>query len=151
MLSEIRKLDDSDFDDFVEIWCRAYPGTYDTATEEMKHRIKERWVKSNKESQVENFYGAFRNNKLLGGMILFNHRMNIHSIITPIGGVGQVCVDSLHKKEQVGKDLMSFSLQHFYERGICLTTLYPFSSEFYAKMGYGLGSKVHQYRFEPKG
>jgi predicted acetyltransferase len=77
--------------------------------------------------------------------------MNLYSnTIINCGGIGEVCVDLLHKKEHVAKDLMIFAHNHFYERDFCLLCLYPFAPDFYAKMGYGLGNKMNQYSFEPK-
>ena len=148
----IRKLEKDDFDTFLEIWVRAYPGAVpDNFTEERKRQKKKEWIKTNNEIATVNFYGCFQEDKLLGGMILYDFDMNLYSTnIVKCGGIGEMCVDLLYKKEHVAKDLMIFAHNHYYDRGYCLTCLYPFAPDFYTKMGYGLGNKMNQYRFEPK-
>ncbi|MFX1283877.1 MAG: enhanced intracellular survival protein Eis [Promethearchaeota archaeon] len=148
----IRKLVDNDFNFFLDIWAGAYPGQVpDNFTEDMKREKKAEWIKTNDENTKVNFYGCFQDSKLLGGMILYDFEMNLYSKnIVKCGGIGEVCVDLLHKKEHVAKDLMIFAHKHYYDRGYCLTCLYPFAPDFYARMGYGLGNKMNQYSFEPK-
>lgn len=148
----IRKLVNEDFDTFLEIWAGAYPGAVpDKFTEEMKKQKKDEWIKTNNENDTVNFYGCFQDNKLVGGLILYDYEMNLYSKhIVKCGAIGEVCVDLLYKKEHISKDLMEFAHKHYYDRGYCLICLYPFRPDFYAKMGYGLGNKMNQYCFEPK-
>ncbi len=147
----VRKLVDKDFDTFLAIWAGAYPGQVpDNFTEDMKRQKKEDWIKTNNENTIVNFYGCFQEDKLLGGMILYDFEMNLFSkYMVKCGGIGEMCVDLLHKKEHVAKDLMIFAHNHYYDREYCLTCLYPFAPDFYTKMGYGLGNKMNQYCFEP--
>ena len=148
----IRKLVDRDFDAFLRIWAGAYPGQVPkNFTKEMRKQKKDEWIKTNNENPIVNFYGCFQDDKLLGGLILYDFEMTLYSQhIMQCGGIGEVCVDLLYKKEHVSKELMQFAHTHFYERGYCLICLYPFKPGFYAKMGYGLGNKMNQYQFEPK-
>ncbi|MFX0184421.1 MAG: enhanced intracellular survival protein Eis, partial [Candidatus Hodarchaeota archaeon] len=145
----IKKLSDDDIDSFVDIYINAYPGGITPSfSKELK---KEEWIKTNNENTAVNLYGCFQDDKLVGGMILYDFEMNLFSKhILKSGGIGEVCVDLLYKKEHVAKDLMTFSHQFFDEKGFCMTCLYPFSPAFYRKMGYGIGQKMSQYRFEPK-
>ncbi|MFX0125070.1 MAG: enhanced intracellular survival protein Eis [Candidatus Hodarchaeota archaeon] len=148
----IRKLMNQDFDAFLEIWAHAYPGQVPgNFTEEMKKQKIAEWIKTNNENNKVNFYGCFQDSKLVGGMILYDFEINLYTKqIAECGGIGEVCVDLLHKKEHIAKDLMEFAHNHYYDRGYCLICLYPFRPDFYAKMGYGLGNKMNQYCFEPK-
>ncbi|MFW9906010.1 MAG: enhanced intracellular survival protein Eis [Candidatus Thorarchaeota archaeon] len=147
----IKKLVDSDFDAFLDIWGRAYPGQIPgNFTKEMRRHKMDEWININNENPTVNFHGCFQDDKLVGGMILYDFEMNLFSqYIAQCGGIGEVCVDLLYKKEHIAKDLMTFAHTHFYERGYCLTCLYPFRPDFYAKMGYGLGNKMNQYQFKP--
>ncbi len=147
MLSVVRKLTDTDFDVFLNIYHHAYPGELTELNEERLNQIKTRWILLNNENPDLNFYGCFREDKLVGGMLLFDFTMNIFSNMMEVGGVGMVCVDLLYKKEHVAKDLMEFFHNHYYSRGSCVTTLYPFRPDFYINMGYGLGMKINQYSF----
>lgn len=151
----IRKLVDDDFDNFIEIWAHAYPGAVpDNFTKEIRRQKKDEWIKTNNENNAINYYGCFQKETLVGGMILYDFQMNYMNLfssnIIDCGGVGEVCVDLLYKKEHIAKDLMIFAHNHYYNRGYCLICLYPFAPDFYAKMGYGIGNKMNQYRFEPK-
>ncbi|MFX0206887.1 MAG: enhanced intracellular survival protein Eis, partial [Candidatus Hodarchaeota archaeon] len=147
-----RKLIDSDFDAFLEIWAGAYPGQVPgNFTKEMRRQKKDEWINTNNENTNVNFYGCFQDDKLLGGLILYDFEICLFSgHIVQCGGIGEVCVDLLYKKEHVSKELMQFAHTHFYERDYSLICLYPFRPDFYAKMGYGLGNKMNQYQFEPK-
>lgn len=57
--------------------------------------------------------------------------------------------DLLHKKERIAKEMLSIFLQHYRERGASITMLYPFRVDFYKQMGFGLGTKMNQYRVAP--
>ncbi|MHA2247665.1 MAG: GNAT family N-acetyltransferase, partial [Candidatus Hodarchaeales archaeon] len=99
----IRKLVNDDFDVFLEIWARAYPGAVPANfSEEVKKRKKEEWIKTNNENSAVNFYGCFQEDKLVGGLILYDFEMNLYSKnIVQCGGIGEVCVDLLQRKEHV--------------------------------------------------
>ncbi|MFX0053082.1 MAG: enhanced intracellular survival protein Eis [Candidatus Hodarchaeota archaeon] len=144
----IKKLSNDDIGSYVDIYINAYPGAI-TPTFSKERKIEE-WVKANDKPEI-NFYGCFQDEILVGGVILLDFQMNLFSdTIINVGGVSEVCVDLLRKKEHIAKDLMLFSHQYFYKKGFCLNCLYPFSPAFYRKMGYGIGQKMSQYRFEPK-
>ena len=102
-------------------------------------------------------YGAFREGRLLGGMQLHDYTMTFSSsgspvdrtVQVPVGGVGMVAVDLLHKKEHVAHDLITFFLDHYRTRGMPLGLLYPFRPDFYKQMGFGYGTKMSEYRVRP--
>jgi predicted acetyltransferase len=82
-------------------------------------------------------------------MCLYDFQMNFLGARIPAGGVGQVAVDLLHKKEHVARNMMRYCLQHFRERGSPLVALYPFRPDFYRSMGWGYGTKMSEYQLEP--
>ncbi|MHA2292098.1 MAG: GNAT family N-acetyltransferase [Candidatus Hodarchaeales archaeon] len=141
----IRKLTHDDLDTYIDIWAKAYPGF--ELTKDAKQRWVERAVKV--EDPLLNRYGYYQEGKLIGAVTLIDFSMNLFSTRTEIGGVANVCMDLTHKKEHGAKKLMLFSHDHFYERNMCLTALYPFRPDFYIKMGYGMGKKMNQYNFKP--
>ena len=149
-MSVIRLLRDGEFGEFLRIRLNAYPAMYTTApTEEQRAN----WIESMKTRQSEEgatrYYGCFREEKLVGCMILDDFRMTLYDGHILVGGVGDVCVDLLRKKEHVAKEMMEYFHKHYREKGACLTALYPFRPDFYRKMGYGYGAKMSQYRFRP--
>ena len=123
---EVKKINENEMPSFVDVWTKAYPGEVpDDFDEEKQKKLVERWNFVQNEIPTLNFYGCFRNDKLLGGMLLYDYTMNVFNTKTEVGGVALVCVDLLHKKEHVGKEIMKFSHNHFYNRDFPLTALYP--------------------------
>jgi predicted acetyltransferase len=146
-VGEIRKLAERDFADVVQVFANAYPGMKLVTDEDMR-RARCRLLELHDEPTAE-FYGYTRGGELLGIMCLHDFVINfLHSRI-PAGGVGQVAVHLAHKKEHVGKDLMSFALSHYRRRGAPLALLYPFRPDFYRRMGFGYGTKMNQYCLSP--
>jgi len=148
-VSEIRKLNLRELRDYIEIVTNAYPGIMKPSTE-MKEETLKRFIERQTNDDTLDYYGLFRNNKLIGGMRLHFHRMNLFSKIIPVGGVGLVAIDLLHKKEKGAKELIEFFMKIFLEKGVNMVLLYPFRPDFYKKMGFGYGPKMHQYRIRPE-
>ncbi|RHW35679.1 GNAT family N-acetyltransferase [Neobacillus notoginsengisoli] len=146
--SEIRKLTEADFPGFAHIAIQAFPANKEN-TLEYKEKLAGNLLRTQQKSGNIEFYGLFREGKLLGGMRLHSFELNLFGKIVPAGGVGLVAVDLLHKKEKVAKELIEFFIRHFKEKGMSVTLLYPFSPGFYKKMGYGYGTKMNQYQIKP--
>ncbi|MHA2039676.1 MAG: GNAT family N-acetyltransferase, partial [Promethearchaeota archaeon] len=146
----VRKLKDDEFIDYIEVFHGAYPALARPMPEEKKQKWIDSMIKKNNEYPEENYYGYFRDNKLLGGMIFYDFQMNIFSTTVTVGGVGDVCISLLNKKEHIAKEMMKYFHNHYREKGVPLTLLYPFRPDFYAKMGYGFGKKMNQYCFKAK-
>ncbi len=75
--------------------------------------------------------------------------MNVHGVIVKAGGVANVFVDLLHKKEHVARDLMEHFHAHYRGEGTPIAALYPFRPDFYRNMGYGYGRKLNKYAIKP--
>jgi predicted acetyltransferase len=146
-LSEIRLLEEADFAAFVTLAANAYPA-FKLASEEDRERIRQRFLIRSAEP-TNHFYGLFRDQRLIGGMILYDFTMQLLSVRALVGGVGTIGVDLLRKKEKVAYELMQFFLHHYRSRGATLTTLYPFRPDFYRQMGFGAGTQMSQYHVQP--
>lgn len=133
--------------EFVSIAGNAYPALNMT-TSENRQRWEERLLQRMEEESI-NLYGYFRDGQLLGGMIHYDYVMNFRSVEIPVGGVGMVAVDFLHKKEKIAKELITYFVQHYRERNYPLTALYAFRPDFYKQMGFCFGTKNNQYRARP--
>ena len=123
-MSKIRLLEEADYAAFVTLAANAYPA-FKLASEEDRERIRQRFLTRSAEP-TNHFYGLFRDQRLIGGMILYDFTMRLLSVKAPVGGVGTIAVDLLHKKEKVAYELMQFFLRHYRARGATLATLYPF-------------------------
>lgn len=55
----------------------------------------------------------------------------------------------MHKKEKAAKDMIEFYEEFYKKKEIPIGMLLPFRPDFYKKMGYGLASKINQYRLSP--
>lgn len=95
-------------------------------------------------------YGFYKENELLGAMILTDYTMNLHSTKTLVGGLRGISVDLMHKKEKLAMSLVSFACSHYKERGSCILALYPFRTDFYKKMGFGYGTILKEYKVRPE-
>ncbi len=145
---KIKKLRIDDFDRFVNIVINAYPGfKIDNSEKALKLRAK--LINIQKNDPVVNFYGAFDGRELVGGMRLHNLEMNLYGNMVKVGGVGLVAVDLAHKKEKVCFHMIKEFHDRSLKSGACMAALYPFRPDFYRKMGYGYGSKMNRYKFNP--
>lgn len=147
-MSEIRKLNEQEMRNYIDIVTNAYPGIMNPSSEAKEDTFKRLLDRQFNDESLD-FMGLFRNNKLLGGMRVHYHKMNLFSKLIPVGGVGLVAVDLLHKKEKVAKELIESFMNIFLEKGVSMVLLYPFRPDFYKKMGFGYGPKMHQYRISP--
>ncbi|MGZ0052550.1 GNAT family N-acetyltransferase [Brevibacillus gelatini] len=147
-MDEIRPVSLSDIDEVVRIAAMAYPGSNLLGTEE-RQKFAER-VKSTLENDpIASYHGCYRDGRLVGIMKWYDFSMYVYGIPMLTGGIGTVAVDLLHKKEKVAKAMLHGFLTAYRERGIPLVSLYPFRVDFYKQMGFGAGSKIHQYNFKP--
>ena len=144
MTSEIRQVAEDEIPELARVAFGAYPGVGCSLDE---------WAAGIRRNMLDEpqhaYFGLWRDGALLGGMRCFDFRMRLHTVDVLCGGVGMVAVDLLHKKEQVAKELISFYLNHYHQRGALLAALYPFRPDFYRQMGFGYGLKTAQYRVKP--
>lgn len=148
-MGEIRRLlTEHEFTIFVDIVANAYPGIL-VNTPQDKQKFKEFIMNKQQNDPMVEFYGLFRDQKLIAGMRIHYYKMNLYSKKVEIGGVGLVAVDLLHKKEGAAKELIKQFLRMFRERGVHQVALYPFRPDFYKKMGFGYGPNMYQYFIEP--
>lgn len=144
----VRPLTADDMDAWTEIIGNAYP-VMDWHTREAREAQAER-IRQRLDAPTVRWYGLFQGDALLGGMRLHDFQMTCFETPLLVGGVGMVAVDLAHKKEHVARDLMSFYLCHYRQRGAPLAILYPFRPDFYHAMGFGYGVKMNSYRVAPE-
>jgi predicted acetyltransferase len=133
---------------YVNIVIGAYPGVVEASQQTTERLISVFKHNLSNEPSI-NYYGLWEDKDLLGCMRIHDFEMNLFSKIIPIGGVGQVAVDLLHKKERVAKELIDHFYNIFLEKDVHIVALYPFRPDFYKKMGFGYGPQMYQYLIEP--
>ena len=143
---------EGEFAAFADIVVDAYPALFDRSPESRRKLTRQLRDLAETEPAIT-FWGLFRpvkgQERLLGGMRLFDFQMNLLDTQVPLGAVGQVGVALEHRREHVGRDLMLFYLRHYRQRGAPLTALYPFRPDFYRSMGFGYGTKMSRYKLDP--
>ncbi len=145
-----KKLTSDELSEFQKIVMKAYPVMLpDNFSSEAQQSWLDRMRTSNEEDPHINYIGCFKGETLVGGMVYFDFRMTLFDRFVDVGGIGLVCVDLLYKKEYAAKNIVKAFHDHYYDRGVTITALYPFRPDFYADMGYGLGKKMNRYRFKP--
>ncbi|MBN2500792.1 MAG: GNAT family N-acetyltransferase [Anaerolineales bacterium] len=144
----IEKLTKEHFASFVDIAGNAYP-VFGFNTTEHKKKVVESVADTQENDPFTTFYGVFEAGNLLGGMRLHDYTMNVFGHPIPTGGVGMVCVDLIHKKQHVAKDIIQFFLREYRQKGAPFAILYPFRPDFYKRMGFGYGTQKHCFRVRP--
>jgi predicted acetyltransferase len=145
----VRRLKEDELKEFVDIVANAYPGLGFNTSEE-RQRLEEKLIRTQREDDTVNFYGFFRESGLLGGMRLHDFKMRLGTQKVDACGLGLVAVHLMHKKEKVAKEIVTYFLRYYRERRVPIAMLYPFSPDFYKRMGFGFGTKMSQYSIKPK-
>ncbi|MBU0984325.1 MAG: GNAT family N-acetyltransferase, partial [candidate division Zixibacteria bacterium] len=143
-MSEIRELVPEEYTEYMQLTAEAYPGIGIATPEDIGRAVGRLKIKIQDPRMA--VYGAFRSAEMVGIMALYDYTMNVHGVPMLAGGVGNIAVHLAHKKEHVAKDLMEFYLDLYRQRKAPMAVLWPFRPNFYRRMGFGLASKVHQYR-----
>lgn len=146
--SLFKKLNEQEIVEFIKIGGLAYPFMNLITPEDLQKQV-DRYIKIQNEYPATNIFGAFRDDKLVGGMILHDFNMNFDGTQIKTGGVGFVAVDLLHKKERIAKDIIGYFIDHYRQSKVSVAMLYPFRPDFYKQMGFGFGTKMNQYRIKP--
>ena len=146
-MREIRKLSENDIDAYTDIAFNAYP-SFKNFTKEAMEEYKKVATDILNNDPLVTFYGMFEDDKLIAVMRLFDFQMNCFGKIITVSGLGFLGVHLMHKKEKVAKAMVEFYEEHFKSRGIPFGLLLPFRPDFYKNMGYGLGTKMNQYRLQ---
>jgi predicted acetyltransferase len=148
-MSEIRELTRDELEQAVDISVKAFAGggRFSPAA---RLAEKERLIDQVEQEEMT-LWGLLRDEKLLGVMKLYDYTMNFGGAPIPLGGVGGVAVNLLHKKEKVARDLIDHYLRHYLSRETYWAALYPFRPDFYRRMGFGWGSKSNVYEIQPVG
>lgn len=144
----IRRLNEEDFEALFRQQARAYP-TFFRAEGEQLDRIRDH-VRKSLTSPTVAWYGLYENDRLAASMRLHDFLVCYRGVEVPAGGVGAVAVDLTDKKRRLAKALMENYIDHYRRRPAPLGLLWPFRPDFYHKMGFGYGGKVHRYTVPPE-
>jgi predicted acetyltransferase len=142
-MTTIKPLPVEDREAFVDLIARAYPGmdlNSDTGRQRMADTLAEM-----ANDPARNPYAAYRDGRLVGGMILYDLEVNVRGQMVPAGGLGSLAVNLLDKRQKIARDMVVFYLDRCRQRSALLSLLYPFRPDFYRAMGFGYGTKISVY------
>jgi len=92
---------------------------------------------------------AERDGELVGGMRLYDYAMNVRGRDALTGGLGSVGVATTHKRRGIARALVAWFIDDYRRRGAPFAALYPFKTDFYRALGFGYGTPMQRYRFDP--
>ncbi len=147
-MRQISKIEEKDFTQFTRLINNAYPARPFLSQDEEDH-FTDRLITIQKEDKHVNYYGYYDEQTLNGCMRLHDYQMNMLGSEISVGGIGLVGVDLLHKKEKIAKEMVTYFLNHYRQKGALIALLYPFRPDFYKKMGFGYGPKMDRYQIKP--
>jgi predicted acetyltransferase len=143
-MSEIRPITEQEIESCIALKKNAYPGLeIDAALN------RERILQGIRDPSFPAVYGLFREGQMVGSMKLYQYTMNFHGGRLPVGGLGDVAVDLVHKKKKICAEMVRFCIDSYRQQKRPCVLLYPFRPDFYKRMGWGFGPKMHQYRLKP--
>ena len=106
-MSEVRLIRDDEFEEYARITLDAYPAMFPDVTEERRLGWIERMKTIQSEDDSVNYYGCYSGGEMVGGMRLHDFKMTLYGPQVLVGGVGNVCVDLLRRKEHISKAMLS--------------------------------------------
>lgn len=144
----VKKLLTSDIPKFISILSNAYP-SMDLHKPEIRDMYMKKFEEICKHTKEVKMYGCYREKELLGGMLIYDYKMNYCNHMIDVCGLGTVATDFIHKKEHVAKELVSYFIDYGKKNKKDFLLLYPFNVMFYSKFGFSPGEKMDLYRVKP--
>ncbi|MHC0036343.1 GNAT family N-acetyltransferase [Pseudoneobacillus sp. C159] len=148
-MNSIKKISNEQIEEMVGLVANAYT-EFEYHMPQKRQLLTERLQKINDEDETVHFWGCFQEEKMVGCMRFHDYTINLHKKKLMAGGVGLVAVDLLHKKEKVAKEMLTYFLEHYRDKGASVAMLYPFRPDFYKRMGFGFGTNMNLYKIKPE-
>ncbi|MEO5511254.1 MAG: GNAT family N-acetyltransferase [Longimicrobiales bacterium] len=92
---------------------------------------------------------GWKDDRVVAALQLHPVRQWIGGKLLPVAAVGTVSIAPTHRKQGLAADLMTAALRAAHDRGDVGSSLYPFRSSFYQKLGYGQSGEALQYQIAP--
>jgi predicted acetyltransferase len=145
-LPALRRATASDIPGLAALWALAFPGERTVAEREAAlHEggpwggVEDCWLAESAPSgSAPRIDGAFRALPLI---------LHLFGRPVPTLGVAAVAVAPHARRQGLGSGLCRGALRIGRERGDLLAALYPFRTDFYARLGFALAGELHRYRF----
>lgn len=106
-------------------------------------------LRSEPRGGVEMLWVGEEAGKLIAACRLFRMRQWIGGELLPVMGLGTVAIAPTERRRGLGGQLCVSGFRHALERGDLATTLYPFRTSFYQRLGYGMAGEALQFQIPP--
>lgn len=87
--------------------------------------------------------------RIVAACRLYSYRQWIARRPIPVMGLGMVTIAPTARRRGLAAKLVGTALEFSRQRGDLASSLYPFRTSFYRKLGYGLAGEVQQFRIPP--
>jgi len=141
-------LDHEQIEQYCRIVAYAFP-EFNLIKQESREKFTQHLKMLQDLDEHINLLGLVEDDTLLGGIRVHSFGYNYYGNTVPAAGLGLVAVDLAHKKRRVCRDMMRHFIGSSREKGCLFAMLYPFRPDFYHRMGFGWGSRLHGYRLSP--
>ncbi|TVP43757.1 MAG: GNAT family N-acetyltransferase [Gemmatimonadales bacterium] len=143
-LPSVRRATEADVRSLAALWALAFPG--ERSAEERARGLREggAW------GGIENCWVATTGSRLDGAFRTLPLVMHLLGRPVPTLGLAAVAVAPHARRRGLGAHLCRAALRIGRDRGDLLAALYPFRTDFYARLGFALAGELHRYRFPPE-
>lgn len=134
---EIKTLSDKYAEQAVKLWELCFGPPYNI--HDAYSYIKE---------QLSYSVGAFSEDKLVATLAIIDFDIRLSNVWLPCGGVAGIATLPEHRRQNIVWQLVEDGLNHLNQKGIPITTLWPFSYSFYEKMGWSVTNWQYQIKID---
>ncbi len=139
MNAQFRYAKKSDLDRMVELVHLSFPSF---------SFQKEGFTKSNRHS-LKDVIVAEYNKEIVGLLIVVPLKVWIQGSLIPMAGIGLVTMSPTTRRRGIASGLMRKAVLEIHKKGYPISILFPFSHQYYKKVGYGLIGEKYVYSFSP--
>jgi predicted acetyltransferase len=130
----------------AELWAGAFPGE-----PRIERRLESLLEEEGPHGGLSTCHVAEMEGRFVGGLRHYPLEMSLHGVSYPTQGLAAVAVAPECRRMGIGRRMCVEALRMGRESGCLLSTLFPFRSDFYARLGYTLVGELHRYRFNTAG
>ncbi|MHB8071904.1 MAG: GNAT family N-acetyltransferase [Candidatus Cryosericum sp.] len=147
-MTTVRNMTREDIPAYVQLIAGCYPTMQLTTTEKREQAVRRMLARMDEPVECSHV-GVFNGPEMVGGMIIYPFTMNWRGAMVAAGGVGMVGTSLMHRHEHVARDMIRWFVTEQRDRGAMFALLYPFSTAFYHRMGFGFSSPDMRYELAP--
>jgi predicted acetyltransferase len=140
----LRPADPSDVPELARLWAFTFPG--ERTPEDRARALRT----GGPYGGVETAFVTGPAARVDGALRGLSLSMSLFGQVVPTLGVAAVAVAPHARRRGVATAMCRSLLEIGRERGDLLAALYPFRTDFYLRLGFGLAGALHRYRFPPE-